>query len=77
MAEKIERSLQAKLNGCNNKIFPYADLNMKNGDEVTVYAPSNWLYGDKDYSILTDRNEVIHFQNLSDVSNWIVSAYCN
>lgn len=76
MLERIRRSLQIKLDGCKNRTFPYADLNMKNGDEVTVYAPSSWEFGNKDYAVLTDSNEIIHFDNLMDVSKWIVSAYC-
>lgn len=77
MVERIKKSLYVKLDGCKNKMFPYADLNMKNGDEVTVYAPSKWEYGNKDYAILTNDNKIVHCQSLESVSKWIACMYCN
>lgn len=73
--EKIIAELERRLENCKNKFFPYADLNMKNGDEVTIEAPSKWKWGTKDYTILTDNNEVIHCSTLESVANWIVENY--
>ena len=76
MKEKIAKKLQSMLNNCKNKMFPYADLNRRNGDEITVYAPSKWVYGNKNFSILTDDNKIIHFPDLIGVSEWIINTYC-
>lgn len=79
MIEKIKKELERRFENCKNKVFPYAELEMKNGDEVTVEAPTTWvncIYGNKDYSIITDDNEVIHFSDLTAVSTWIYEKYC-
>lgn len=76
MIRKIEKEIEKKFNLCKNKVFPYVDLNMKNGDEITVYAPSLWKYGDKDFSILTDKENVMHFSSLQSVAEWIMGNYC-
>ena len=55
------------------------DLDMKNGDEITIYLEGQditWGYKAKDYSILTDDNKVIHFNTLADIAEWIEKAYC-
>lgn len=76
MIDRIMACLQKRLNSSKNIIFPYTDLNMKNGDEITIYAPSSWIYGDKDFTILTNNNEVIHLSGLQSVSKWIKENYC-
>lgn len=76
MIDRIMACLQKRLNSSKNIIFPYVDLNMKNGEEITVYAPSSWIYGDKDFTILTNNNEVIHLSDLQSVSKWIKENYC-
>lgn len=76
MIEKIMKELEARLTNCKNEVFPYTDLNMNNGDEVSVEAPSTWENGCKDYTILTDSNEVIHCPNLRAVAVWIYGKYC-
>ena len=55
------------------------DLDMKNGDEITIYLEGQDIacgYKAKDYSILTDDNKVIHFNTLADIAEWIEKAYC-
>lgn len=62
-----------------NNISGQFDLNMKNGDEVTIYLPGRKVtkdYSDNDYSILTDNNEIIHFNTLSEIAEWIDNKYC-
>ena len=76
MIERIVIYLQEKLICSKNTIFPYVDLHMKNGDEITIYAPSPWIYGDKDFSILTNDNDIIHFIDLQSVGKWIEEKYC-
>ncbi len=36
MLERMMICLQEKLNSSKNTVFPYTDLNMKNGDEITM-----------------------------------------
>lgn len=74
--ESIMKEIERRLNNCKNTVFPYADLVMKNGDEVTVEAPSTWVHGGKDYTILTDSNEIIHCPNIRAVAVWIYEQYC-
>lgn len=76
MVEKIMKDIERRLNDCKNTVFPYADLEMKNGDEVTIESPSTWICGCKDYTILTDSNEVIHCPNIRAVAVWIYGKYC-
>lgn len=52
MVEKIMKEIERRLANSKNKVFPYVDLEMKNGDEVSIEAPSNCEYGFKDYVIL-------------------------
>ena len=62
-----------------NNISGQFDLNMKNGDKVTIYLPGRKVtkdYSDNDYSILTDNNEIIHFNTLSEIAEWIDNKYC-
>lgn len=75
MVEKIMKEIERRLANSKNKVFPYVDLEMKNGDEVSIEAPSNCEYGFKEYVILTDDNNVIHFQSLNAVATWIHKKY--
>lgn len=62
-----------------NKAKGQFDLDMKNGDELTIYLEGRKVtkeYSDKDYSILTDDNEVIHFTTLAGIAEWIEKTYC-
>lgn len=76
MIKRIEEILKAKLDSCKNKVFPYADLTMKNGDYITVEAPSSWKWGGRDFTVVTNDDEVIHFNILGAVSEWIAENYC-
>lgn len=76
MVEKMVKELEKKLESCKNKVFPYVDLDMENGDEITVYAPSSWTYGNKDYAVLTDDNQLVQYPDLKEVAKWIINRYC-
>ena len=70
--ELLKRAKENKVNG-------QFDLNMKNGDELTIYLEGRKVtrdYSEKDYSVLTDDNKVIHFNTLADVAEWIANIYC-
>ena len=54
------------------------DLSMKNGDELRIYLPGEPITNDhntKDYSLLTDNDEVLHFNTLSCVAEYIDCKY--
>lgn len=54
------------------------DLNMKNGEEITIYLEGEPIvYGcfSNDYSLLTDDNRVIHFDCLYDIACYLDSNY--
>lgn len=54
------------------------DLDMKNGQELRIYLegePVTRNYNSKDFSILTDDNNVIHFNSLADIANFIDSNF--
>lgn len=76
MKMRIEQEIQKRFDSCKNKVFPYVDLSMKNGDELTVYAPSEHYTGSDDYAIVTDDEEIIHFSSIKEVCGWIYNNYC-
>lgn len=71
--ELLRRGQETRKNG--NWSF---DLNMKNEDELRIHLPGEPITKDhntKDYSLLTDNDEVIHFNTLSDVAEYIDCNY--
>lgn len=75
MVEKIMREIENRLANCKNQHFPYADLIMKNGDEVSIEAPSKYYTGSDYYSITTDDNKIIRYKTLNEVATWIHENY--
>ena len=77
MKSRIYKELLRR--GKKNKALGYFDLDMANGDELTVYLEGRKItrdYSAKDYSVLTDDNKVLCFETLADIAGWIEEHYC-
>lgn len=79
MERRIYRSLLEKAKETRTNGKYEFDLNMKNGDELTITLqgePITKDYSLKDYLLLTDNDKVIHFNSLGDIAEWIAEKYC-
>lgn len=54
------------------------ELNMKNGDEVTIYLPGRPIthtYKQKYYSVIDGDDKSSRYDTLEDIAHWICEKY--
>ena len=75
---KVYRKLLYMAKATREKGNYRIELNMKNGDEVTIYLPGEPIthtHRSKDYTVVDNDDRISHYNTLSDISTWICERY--